>query len=461
MYHPIRTLFLEILRNNKIVFPALALLFGLGAWMISELMHLIQAGLPQNYTDVVAVIAFLASLWIVYASLTLMENQSGWRMHSMTTRWFVLPVKTWVLVAVPQLMGILLLALVLGAWWCLLLKNIPFMVYVTALVGLSAAMSLMQAASWATSRKPWQFWGLMAVLAYLVLYQFIVHVDEKDFIQKLEPFILKCAIVMLSGWCVSYVLAILTRCGVWPGYFSFSRMRVPALWKRQIPLQILTGDSALFWSETFPILRFFVLFWIGLVALVFCFIWFSHRSTNITQHGFHFILLFSYNLLPVLGLICLAPISIAVGCVTPGIFKTRMSPFLATQPITAGMIGRAKLMGIFLTWALIWLPFLLFGPLYQTFQNNPGDLVASSKIYSAIGWFMVISAHVAIGALPVFFMGAFGRSSSFVFSVTSELGVYLVVLGSASWLGKLPANLIVFGNFARNQSNDCFGVARL
>jgi hypothetical protein len=85
-----------------------------------------------------------------------------------------------------------------------------------------------------------------------------------------------------------------------------------------------------------------------------------------------------------------------------------------------------------LAWLVVWLPFLLLGPLYRQVQDNPGDMVASSKVYSTMAWIIVIGAHVAIGVLPAYLWGRLeGLPVMFLAALMGWVFTWLL----ASWLG--------------------------
>jgi uncharacterized membrane protein len=112
----IRALIWEQVWRNRIVFPALALLLALGGGFAYAQAHAAADLWWVKSAHQTVIFTFLASLLIGFAPFTLMESHSGWRMNSMVTRWFVLPVRTSVLVLVPFLFACAFMALLMGAW---------------------------------------------------------------------------------------------------------------------------------------------------------------------------------------------------------------------------------------------------------------------------------------------------------------------------------------------------------
>lgn len=453
MFRSLRALLWEILWKNRIVAPALAVLFGVGVWMISTVIRAQAAGLSEQasyYPRSIAVMAFLASLLLIYAPFTLMESQSGWRMNSMITRWFVLPVRTWILVAVPFLLGCACVAIIAGAWWLPLKKYIPLDVFECVVAVLCASMAMVQAAAWATPRKPWQFWICIGTAGYLTLWFIVIRHLQAGVKFNRNQVLENAALATLFAWGVAYGFGLLTRKGIWPGCIQLPNLSALIPWKRKMPRHIGSPESALYWSESVPIWRFFGLGWLGIVVLVTFGIWMEVHNEDIARKmGEKFIVLVCYNTLPVLAVAWLAPLAIAAGCASPGVCWTRMSPYLAMQPIRSGELARARLRGVFLAWLFVWLPFLIFAPVFQTIQDNPGDLIASSKVYSMIGWLMVVSAHVGIGFLPLLL---WGRLEGLPTLILAMLCSWVVSWQLAGWLrggeGSQPALWMVGGLLA-------------
>jgi hypothetical protein len=436
MFRPVRALFWEILWKNRIVAPALVVLFGIGAWMISATIRAHAAGLADQadyYPRSIAFLSFLASLFLIYAPFNLMESQSGWRMNSMITRWFALPVRTWILVAVPLFLGCVCVAIVVGVWWLPLKQYIPLDVLERVLALLFALMAVVQAVAWATPRKPWQFWVCMVLLGYVVLWVLLQHAPKWGKDLESNQVLPDAGIVTLAASFVAYGFALFTRRGTWPGCFQAPKPGGYFHWKRRLPRRLVSVGSALYWSESVPVWRFFGLGWLGIVVLVAIAIGMKFHDGSIAlRMGYKFVILMvCYNTLPVLALIWLSPLAIAAGCTSPGVCWTRISPYLAMQPMASGALVQARLLGVFLAWMIVWLPFFIFGPVYQTMQDNPGDLVTSAKIYSMIGWFMVISAHAAIGCLPLFL---WGRLEGLPTLILGMLGSCFVTWQLAGWL---------------------------
>lgn len=435
MFRPVRALLWEILWKNRIVAPALAGLFGIGVWMISAAIQAHSAGLPEQasyYPRSIAMMAFVTSLLLIYAPFTLMEGQSGWRMNSMTSRWFVLPIRTWILVAVPFLLGYACVAIIAGAWWLPLKKYIPLEDFECVLALLCAMMGVVQAVAWATPGKPRQFWICIVLVGYAFLWFVFVRYLHAGIEFNRNQVLTNAMLAIISTWAFAYGFGILTRRGIWPGYFKVPPISSLLPWKRRIPRRLGGAQSALYWSETVPIWKSFGLSWLGLVILAAFAIWLKiHNEEIVRKMGNQFIIMTCYNTLPVLAVAWLSPLAIAAGCASPGVSWTRMSPYLAMQPINSGALVQARLMGILLAWLIVWLPFLIFGPVYQTVQDNPGDMITSSKVYSMLGWLMVISAHAGIGFLPLLL---WGRLEGLPTLILVLLGSLFATWQLAGWL---------------------------
>jgi hypothetical protein len=112
----IRALCWELIWKNRVVFPALALLLAFGAASSVMCAHAAPDVWWASYVRGSVLVAFFASVLLGYALFTLMESHAGWRMNSMTTRWFVLPLRTSLLVVAPMALAFGFTVLLFSAW---------------------------------------------------------------------------------------------------------------------------------------------------------------------------------------------------------------------------------------------------------------------------------------------------------------------------------------------------------
>jgi hypothetical protein len=108
----------------------------------------------------------------------LMENQDGWRMNSMVTRWFILPVPTGLLVVVPYAAACLAAGGFLGLWLLLLRRLAPGLDLGHVLWVLMVGMAAVQALAWVVPRRPAQFWPLVGLGLPVMLLVALVPLDN-------------------------------------------------------------------------------------------------------------------------------------------------------------------------------------------------------------------------------------------------------------------------------------------
>ena len=405
MKHAFQALVWEQMWKNRIVFPLLALLVALGA----ALTHLVVGAEPDVWWLRIAqrtlLTAFFASVLLSFAPFTLMESHQGWRMNSMVTRWFVLPVRTSLLVLIPFVAACLVVGCFLGTWMTLFHRLVPELDFGSLLLALMLGVAVMQTLAWILPRKPSQFWPALALgfPALLVLTLVLLDGPARGPLHLFLRILVPCAILLLGA--VAYLAARLNRCGIWPGEIPLGGL-VQWLLRNQPALPaVRTPAAALCWSDVIPVVRTFLVTWVGFVLLILGtqVLLFLLRSRG-DGRGLAIILQIVVVFTPPLAVFWLAVGGLFLGGEPGTGFRTGLSSFRAVRPVSAGTLAAQRVWAAATVWLLVWIPWLVLLGVH-THLNPRWAEVDIPEVQAAAGRLMAISASALIGALPLFLWG--------------------------------------------------------
>ena len=405
MKYSFQALVWEQVWKNRIVFPMLVLLLILGAW----LTHLLAGADPGVWWLPTAqrtlLTAFFASVLLSFAPFTLMESHHGWRMNSMVTRWFVLPVRTSLLVLIPFVAACAIVGLFLGTWMLFFHRLTPELDFLHVLLSLLLGVAVMQTLAWILPRKPTQFWPVLALWFMALMIITLLPLDgahwepQRRFVRTVAPFL-----IPLLG-VVAYTAARLNRCGVWTG-----EMPLSGLWRWLFRGQptlpaVKTPAGALFWSDVVPIGLTFIVTWtVFLLMLVAIQMFLFFSRSNSREISLAVVLQVIVVLTPPLGVLWLAVGGLFLGSEPGTGFRTLLSPFRAARPVSAGTLAAQRLLAAASLWLLVWVPWLVLLVVHTHLHPRWAE-VDIPEIHATAGRLLAISAHALIGALPLFLWG--------------------------------------------------------
>jgi len=401
MSRAIRAITWEILWKNRWAFPLLFVL-----WAYGTLMAYVHKAPPDawwaEHPFGNAVLAFLASLPLVYSPFTLMEGHGSWRMNSMTTRWCLRPIPAGMLVAVPLLLAGSVVVGFMAAWRPIFKEIAPSFDHIYVVAVMLTGMAAMQALAWTTARRPSQFWLGVALLfpAFFVL-QFIRRMPRTVWFD-LRPTMLGglglagAALIALTVW-----LARASRCGAWPGQFQWP-WQLRSFWAGGARARSFSSPvGALVWSDILPGLRVAALGWLllaclltGVNLLLLCL---GHRYVRASPD----VALFAaVEVLPRWGMIYLAAYGMFLACQFGTGFHTRLDTFKATRPLPTQTLATCRLVGLLLASVIVWVPLLLLWWCYDT-----GMPAYTPRLTAMLAYVIAVSTSVAVGALPIHLLG--------------------------------------------------------
>jgi hypothetical protein len=401
MSRAIRAIVWEILWKNRWVFPVLSAL-----WVYGALMAYVHKAPPDawwaEHPFGNALMAFLASLPLLYSPFTLMEGHGSWRMNSMTTRWSLRPIPAWVLAAVPLLLGGALLVAFMSAWRPIFREIAPRFDQLYVLAVMLASLAAMQAWAWTTARRPGQFWlGAALLFPAAFALQLVRRMPETTWSDLRPQMFLGLGLVGASLSALTFCLARASRYGAWPGQLLWpwqsystapSGVRVPSV---SSPL------GALVWSDILPGLRVAALGWLLLACVVtavnLLLLCLDPRSGGLTPG---LALFAAVDVLPRWGMIYLGGYGMFLACQFGTGFHTRLDPFKATRPLTSQTLASCRLVGLALAWAIVWVPLLLVWWRYDT-----GLPAYTPRFTAMLAYVIAVSTSVAVGALPIHLLG--------------------------------------------------------
>jgi len=401
MSRAVRAIVWEILWKNRWAFPVLFLL-----WAYGVLMAYVHKTPPDVWWAgspfLSALLAFFASLLLVFSPFTLMEGHGGWRMNSMTTRWCLRPIPTWMLVAVPLLLAGSMLVVFMTAWRPIFREIAPMFDHIYVLTVMLTGMAAMQALAWTTARRPGQFWsGVVLLFPVFFVLQLVRRMPDLDWVELRPkmPGVLglaSAALIALTFW-----VARSSRCGAWPGQFQWSPQSPSIRAGHTRPRAFHSRVHALFWSDILPGLRVFALAWLLLACLLtgvnLFLLCLGHSYIRATPD---MALFAAVDVLPRWGMIYLAGYGMFLACQFGTGLHTRLDTFKATRPLTTETLTICRLVGLTVAWAIVWLPLLLLWWRYDT-----GMPAYAARLTAMLAYVMAISTNVAVGALPIHLLG--------------------------------------------------------
>jgi hypothetical protein len=444
----------EVVWKNRVIYPALLVLVAFGA--VSS--FLISGAQPQdgwaNQLRGAVFCAFLASLLLGYAPFTLMESSAGWRMNSMTTRWFIRPMRTGSLVLIPLVLACSFISLLMGAWapWLLRIARELDLFYL-ALVSVWGVVAL-QALAWTIPRKPSQYWVLAALVFLMVLFLMVGPQDQPRWEARRGWWFKVLASSTLVLIAYSFYAAGRNRRGDWTGEIPSVRNWFWYGGSTGRSVSFRSPTAALFWSDARPLLRAFGWSWTGMVLLLAGWMWFSlaMRHANL-RWDWRLISFAALDLLPPLLVMWMAGCGLYAGAEPNAGFATQLSPFRGTQPVTAGHLAGVRIAPLFIAWLLAWLPLLALTPWYNGDLKGIPDQTAQELLRNmrlALAWKIAISAQVGVGALPFFLAGRLqGFPNLLVVALLSwawtwVLMIFLTVEGDPGWRWGMLLMLFAF-----------------
>jgi hypothetical protein len=420
----------EILRKNRLVFGALGVMLAIGAglaWAVSTG----PAGAswhPQARSAVVLI--FLISILIAFAPFTLMESSGGWRMNSMITRWFSLPMPTGPMVFTPLLAACGFLALLVLVWGQILDRIAPGLDIPYFIASLIVAQVSLSAIAWTVPRKPGQFWTLVGLLFPFFLI-FALGLQDQPGKEKLRHSLLGpmgVAVLLLSAY--AWVAARKNRCGSWPGelplsWLGFLVSRQPG---GSSPRRRFRGPAfSLFTMDGVPALRIVCLSWFALMVCIYVWVTLSLRDTRLAV-SFEFWVLATLAVtgFPVLAVVWMALCGIFVGGDPGSPFRSRLASFRATLPVSCGMLAGQKLAAMALAWCVVWLPLALLSYSYDP-QHMGVPAETRELMQASLARLMAMGGFVLAGALPLFLRGRVEGFPNFLLAAICTWGaLYLL-----------------------------------
>jgi hypothetical protein len=407
----------EIFWKNRVVFPALLALLGAGAvsaWTASQ-APAGAAWLAPART--LAIMAFLTSVLVGFAPFTLMESSGGWRMNSMITRWFALPMRTAHMVFLPLLAACGFLCLLVLAWKPVLDRLAPGLDAAYSMAVLVVGQMAVNALAWTVPRKPVQFWSGMAVLFPAILLLALLPQDRPHQDQFRRGLLIPLSYAAVALIAFAWVAAGRNRCGAWPG-----ELPLDGLWRR---LRGGSGDSggspyhgpltAMFRIDAWPNLRVLGLSWFAVVLALFICVSLEMRDSRRADLAFSLRLLplIGMAILPVLGMIWMAVWGVLAAGEPAAMFRSRLTAFRATLPVTCGGLAGQRILMLLLGWGIIWLPLVAV----SFFHNEALTGIPSENaevVQTVLARFMAAGAWVLVGALPLFLWGRFEGLPNFL-----------------------------------------------
>ncbi|HWH69257.1 MAG TPA: hypothetical protein VNT26_07715, partial [Candidatus Sulfotelmatobacter sp.] len=94
-------------------------------------------------------------------------------------------------------------------------------------------------------------------------------------------------------------------------------------------------------------------------------------------------------------------------------FRTQLSSFRATLPVSCGQLAGQRIATLILGWGLVWLP-LLGLSFFHTPEMTSIPVESPVAMQAKLASFAALGAYVAVGALPLFLWGRFEGFPNFL-----------------------------------------------
>jgi hypothetical protein len=159
--------------------------------------------------------------------------------------------------------------------------------------------------------------------------------------------------------------------------------------------------------------------------------------------------LLAMHVLPVFAVVWLAAGSLFFGGEPGAGMRTRLTSFRATLPVGTGTLAAQRILRALLAWMAVWIPILLLSVWYDPEMSGMSSPDAHRQVLQMVAFWMAVSAHVLIGALPLFLWGRLeGFPNMLLSAIVSWTAAWL--LAGIIWVDptgteKWTAPLIWFG----------------
>ena len=406
----------EVGYKNRLVFLALGALLGLGALLA---WNVVRSALGPDWATLVeriVIMTFLISVLLAFAPFTMSESSGGWRMNSMLTRWFALPMPTTCMVFLPLLTACLFIAGLVAAWMPVLNRIAPGLDGPYFIAVLASGQIALSALAWTVPRKPMQFWIGAGILFPVILLLALGPQDSPNTEHFRKGALIPFGYIAVMLCAYTWFAAGRNRCGAWSGEVPFSKFRTIFRFARvstnRRPYK--SAALAMFRTECMPNLVLLTLSWFALVLAVYLWISFVLRESR-PDYAFSWrvLPLLGLAMLPILGIVWMAVWSLFTAGDPTAVFRSRLSSFRATLPVSSGFMAGQKLLQLFVGWLVIWLPLALISFAY-TAEITGIPTESRDYIQAGLARFMAVGAFLVVGALPLLLLGRFEGFGNFL-----------------------------------------------
>lgn len=408
MRSSLRMLVWEMVWKHRVIFPALALFLMAGAGLsVAIASNRTERPWWLGTAEGVFLVAFLMSMLLSYAPFTLVETHGGWRMNSMITRWFTLPVRTSTLVMLPLGVAAGFMAAVMGLW-------IPWLQRVAGrgldwpyfLATLIAGVVLMQAVAWSLPRRPGQYGAIAGLVMPITIFMALIPLERPDSADWRQKAVLWYLVLSCLSGAWAWYAAMRNRCGDWPGHLPLDRAGewIKRPWRFRRPYRSAT--SALFVSETVPALWTLALSWILMAVLVFA--WALSLRWSARTGGprpLEVLLYTGVVIWPFVAMLWLAGWGLTLGNRPESGFRTSVTSFYGTLPVSAGGLAAPRLRALWAGWWMVWLPMVLLMVFCLPHVRGIWDYDGLEGLRGKMVWRMALSASLVAGGLPLLLAG--------------------------------------------------------
>jgi hypothetical protein len=132
------------------------------------------------------------------------------------------------------------------------------------------------------------------------------------------------------------------------------------------------------------------------------------------------------GILPVFGVLWMAVWGLFTAGEPSSIFRSRLSLFRATLPVTSGELAAQRIAVLFAGWCFVWLPLLVL-----SFFPDPNMMASTTvEIQQAIARLMAVGAFALVGALPLLLVGLFEGFPNFLLASVCAWAVTWAINGN-------------------------------